>query len=177
MRTRQLAMLMLMGLLPAWSIAASARPATTDGCVLLADIVYTQVYAARTGGGGTVSLRWRNAGTMRCAHTAYTASAAFTRALRDAHLFVTWSSREQQRNYVCRSDDLARCRPVRDALTLPFGHYDSGFVAASWRAVTASLAGAMRGGIGGDLSEFDAERLRRELRQRLGQPGSVAVQR
>lgn len=158
---------------------ADARPLSigVDGCEALASIVYDEVTGARIGscagprGGPLYS--GENA-TVVCNHTMYSATAAFSSALRRLNILVTWGFHSGYNGDYCLGQSLSECYPTRDPAMPPLSREDLSFVRRSWEAVHDSIVARMSLHPGSDVSRFQVYELVRSIRRSIaGQPSRV----
>ena len=154
------------------SCAAGAPQSSigVDGCDMLASIVYTEVAEATlgscTGPYGELPYPGRNETTL-CSQTTYRATAAFSSALRQANIFVTWGFHSGYTGGYCLSQSLSLCYPTGDPAMPPLSEDDWSFVVRSWEAVHDSIAARMSLRPRSDVSRFQGDELVRSIRRSI----------
>jgi hypothetical protein len=153
-----------------FSLRAQQPPGGVDGCTILASVVYSEVSRARlgyfAGAFGEMFYPGRDE-TSLCSHTARSATRAFTSALRDANIFLTWGAHTGYiRNY-CSSHVLAQCYPMGDPAMPPLSPPERMFMMRSWRAVYDSVTAVMSLYPGSDVSRFRGRELGRSIRRSI----------
>lgn len=148
----------------------AAGPRTTDGCALLAEVVYERVrtgsFGAAAAGRQVDAAAYR--GVSRCERTAEAVSAGFTRALAESQVFVTWPTPSEIPGDRCLSADLSQCYPRSNPYLSPYGSATTQWVASRWRAVQATVGRSMPAGVASDESRFSSAALDTQLGRRLG---------
>ena len=157
------------------SAAGAAQPSIgVDGCETLASIVYREVTEASLGHcPGTYGQCFYAGGdeTVLCNRTTYSATAAFSAALRQANIFVTWGFHSGYRGDYCLSQSLWLCQPTSDPAMPPLSEEDLSFVLRSWEAVYDSIAARMSLHPGSDVSRFQGDELVKSIRRSIaGKP-------
>ncbi len=156
-------------LVPAISFA---QPATgnADGCAILAELVYTQVVSSGLSGPGgfaavpeTLS---RDEMTV-CSETTRVTSEAFTAALVQMNIYVTWSGYPGNSGDYCYSYYLSQCYPERDPLDAFATMAESVFLRDTWRAVQNTVGQKMTNRFASDTAQFNAGEIRRSLHDSL----------
>lgn len=149
-----------------------AQPATgdTDGCTILAELVYTQVVSSGLSGPGgfaavpeTLS---RDEMTV-CHETTRVTSEAFTAALVQMNIYVTWSGYPGNSGDYCYSHYLSQCYPERDPLDAFATMAESVFLRDTWRAVQNTVGQKMTNRLASDTARFNAGEIRRSLQDSL----------
>ena len=155
-----------------WPAAARAQSALVgiDGCAILASVVYTEVTEARlgvsSGPGGNPLYAGRNEITL-CNQTTRSVTRAFTAALRQANLYVTWGFHTGYSGDYCLSHFLSECYPAGDPAMPPFRREDRSFVMRSWWAVQGAVQINMTPGPGSDAARFNGLELGRDIRRSM----------
>ena len=159
------------------SVRAQQPAGGADGCTILWSVVYSEVSRARlgyfAGAFGEMFYPGRDE-TSLCSHTARSATRAFTSALRDANIFVTWGGRTGYSKDYCSSHILAQCYPTGDPAMPPLSPPERAFMMRSWRAVYDSVAAEMSLNPGSDVSRFRGRELGRSIRHSIAS-GDVAT--
>ena len=153
----------------AWS-----SPIGVDGCEALASIVYDEVTGARLGfcaGPRGEPFYSGESATTHCNQTTYSATAAFSSALRHANIVVSWGFHSGYNGDYCLSQSLSQCDPTGDPAMPPLSREDFSFVMRSWEAVHDAIMARMSLHPGSDVSRFRAYELALSIRRSLaGQP-------
>lgn len=166
-------------LLPAslgWPTAARAQSAIIgiDGCAILASVVYTEVMEARLGyppgPGGNPLYAGRDEITL-CNQTTRNVTRAFTAALRQSNLYVTWGFHTGYSGDYCLSHRLSECYPTGDPAMPPFGNEDRSFVMRSWLAIQRAVHDNMALNPGSDVTRFNGGDLGRSIRRSMSGSG------
>ena len=138
-----------------------------DGCAILAVLVYSEVTREGFGGPGQPGV-WPGPGEVTiCNEATRRVTMAFTSALRQMNIFVSWGEHPGDTGDYCLSHDLAQCYPNRSPFMPPFSDTQAAFVAGSWEAVKRAVAADMRSGTVGDVVRFERASLERRLRLAL----------
>lgn len=161
-------MTVLMTMLAMGAAANAAADTGSKACSILSDIVYRQVLGVDRTGGRTTTLPTRVPGPTVCHQTASAVSAGFSRAMAERNLYITWSTPEDQRRFICLSVDLSQCFPNQDPFVPPMSLYDAAFVVQQWNAVQKSVSAMMPAGTASDVSRFDPALAGTRLQQQLG---------
>lgn len=133
----------------------------TDGCAVLAKIVYTEITSlALYGSRGQIAMleESRDAGIVVCNDTARTISKAFASAMTNLGTPVRWGYPSIDPGDVCWSGFLDQCYPDRNRL---------GNIANTWSVISGTVNRAMPNGIATDQSIFRPVTLRLALRSEL----------
>ena len=156
-------------LAPATSFAQSAT-GNADGCTILAELVYTQVVSSGLSGPGgfaavpeTLS---RDEMTV-CHETTRVTSEAFTAALVQMNIYVTWSGYPGSSGDYCYSHYLSQCYPERDPLDAFATMAESVFLRDTWRAVQNTVGQKITNRFASDTARFNAGEIRRSLHDSL----------
>ncbi len=177
MRTRTIAFvcfLLASGL--GWPTAARAQSAIIgmDGCAILASVVYSEVTRARlgysSGPAANPLYTGRNEITL-CNQTTRSVTRAFTAALRQSNLYVTWGFHAGYSGDYCLSHFLSQCYPSGDPAMPPLREEDRSFVMRSWRAIRGAVYDNMALNPGSDVTRFNGGELGRSIRRSM--PGSA----
>jgi hypothetical protein len=158
------------------SVRAQQPPGSVDGCTILASVVYSEVSRARLGYFAGVfgeSFYPGRDETSLCNHTARSATTAFTSALRDGNIFLTWGTRTGDSRDYCSSHFFARCYPTPDPAMPPLSAPERLFMMRSWRAVYDSVAAEMSLHPGSDVARFRGRELGHSIRRSIAS-GNVA---
>ena len=160
-----------------WPVAARAQSALIgiDGCAILASVIYTEVTEARlgvaSGPGGNPLYAGRNEITL-CNQTARSVTRAFTAALRQSNLYVTWGFHTGYSGDYCLSHYLSECYPAGNPAMPPFGKEDRSFVMRSWRAVQSAVQDSMALNPGSGVARFNGGELARNIRRSMSGSGT-----
>lgn len=159
-----------------WPAPARAQSALIgiDGCAILASVIYTEVTAARlgrsTGPGGNPLYAGRGEITL-CNQATRSVTRAFTAALRQSSVYVTWGFHSGYRGDYCLSHFLSQCYPTGDPAMLPLGREDRSFVMRSWQVVQGAVYDSMALHPGSDVARFNGGELGRSIRRSLAGGG------
>ena len=163
MAKRKFAALLVVSVAAA-AITGTARAqdafAGTDGCAVLAKVIFTEVTAnAWYGSDGFLPVSGRPTETRVtvCADTARTVTAAFSSAMATIGSQVYWGYSDNEVGDRCLSGFLHQCYPER---------YPPGG-AAAWRALSRTVEQAMPRGVASDQSVFTAAAMGRAIRTSL----------
>jgi hypothetical protein len=152
-----------------WPAAARAQSALIgiDGCAILASVIYTEVTEARlgvaSGPGGNPLYAGRNEITL-CNQTTRSVTRAFSAALRQSNLYVTWGFHTGYSGDYCLSHFLSECYPAGNPAMPPFGKEDRSFVMRSWQGVQHAVQDNMALNPGSDVVRFNGAELGRSIR-------------
>ena len=139
-----------------------------DGCAILASLVYTEVTEARLGFSsryGTDPLyAGRNEITL-CNQATRSVTSAYSAALRQSNIFVTWGFHSGYSGDYCLSHFLSRCYPRANPSMPPLSKSERSFVMHSWQAVHDSVQTHMAQYPGSDVVRFQARELGRSIRR------------
>lgn len=141
-----------------------------DGCAILAILVYTEVtHAGLQGGAGELGT-WPRPGEITiCNQTARRITTAYSSALRQMNIYVSWGNPPMDSGDYCLSHDLDQCYPDRNPYMPPLSATDRAFVAESWAAVTRAVSANMQAGAFSDVVRFERKTLQRQLRFTLAE--------
>ena len=168
-RTISFTGLLLVASMP-WSGPASAQQAVigVDGCAILASVVYTEVTEARLGYSsglpGDLLYSGRNEITL-CNQSARSVTGAFSSALRQSNIHVTWGFHTGYSGDYCLSHFLSQCYPRGNPSMPTLSKAERSFVMRSWQAVYASVQSRMAPYPGSDVTRFQAGDLGRSIRR------------
>ncbi len=146
------------------STSAAAEARSADGCAVLADIVYGEIFVSALFGGHRLPPEPDQGDAASCDQTAASVSAGFTRAMAAMNVHVTWGTAEP--SVVCVTGDLAQCYPLPKS-TMPNGALDSASVARMWQIVSGIVSRNMPLGTLADRSSFREYELRLVLSDAL----------
>lgn len=151
-----------------------AQPVTgdTDGCTILAELVYAQIVSSGLSGPGGFAAALETLSrdeTMVCHETTRVTSEAFTAALVQMNIYVTWSGYPGNSGDYCFSHYLSQCYPERDPLDVFATMAESVFLRDAWRAVQSSVGQRMTNHFASDTARFSAREIRRSLQDSLAQ--------
>ena len=155
-----------------WPGTARAEGPLTgvDGCAILASLVYTEVTEARLGFSsryGTDPLyAGRNEITL-CNQATRSVTSAYSAALRQSNIFVTWGFHTGYGGDYCLSHFLSQCYPSGNPAMPPLGEDERSFLARSWQAVRDSVHFRMAHYPGGDVVRFRDHDLRQSIRRSI----------
>jgi hypothetical protein len=127
------------------------------GCAILASVVRMEVikdYSARDD-------------RALCNQTARSATGAYTSALRQASIYVTWGLHAGYSGDYCLSHLLSQCYPRGDPAMPPLNKHDRTFIMRTWAAVYDSIASQMSLYPGSDVSRFRASELGLRIRRAI----------
>ena len=152
--------------------ASFAQPATgnADGCTILAELVYTQVVSSglsRPGGFAAVPETLSRDEMTVCHETTRVTSEAFTAALVQMNIYVTWSGYPGNSGDYCYSHYLSQCYPERDPLDAFATIAESVFLRDTWRAVQNTVGQKMTNRLASDTARFNAGEIRSSLHDSL----------
>ena len=159
-----------------WPAVARAQGALIgiDGSALLASVIYTEVTEARLGGtsgpGGNPLYASRNEISL-CNQAARSVTRAFSAALRQSNLYVTWGFHSGYSGDFCLSHFLSECYPAGNPAMPPFGKEDRAFVMRSWQAVQSAVQDNMALHPGSDVARFNGAELGHSIRRFLSVGG------
>ena len=154
------------------SVSARAQPPFdgVDGCTILSAVVYTEVRMATQGhigsAYGNVVSPDRDE-TSLCTQTACSTTSAFTSALREANVYVTWGIQAGYSGACCVGHALSQCYPTGDPAMPPLSTAHRSLVLRAWQAVYDSVSGHMSSYPGSDVSRFQSGELGRSIRRSL----------
>jgi hypothetical protein len=146
------------------SRAATAAP---DGCVVLEETILRLVRRGADDGALDPLLRLHAGRTLVCRYSAEAITAAFSQAMAQQNIYVSWQTPEEQRGDLCLSGNVAQCYP-RGNPAVPLSHDDAAYLAESWYAVLRAVGDAMPQGFRGDVVRFSPAGLAAGLAQELG---------
>lgn len=153
--------------LPGAESQAQVNPIAIDGCAKLARVIYSEVstaalYGPSRSGPWTINL---GQGDLEvCEHTAKTVTRAFTSAMRNAGLAVSWGPDSNRNGDYCWSGFISQCYPDRDRLGYASTGSGADFVARSWAVVSQAVMREMYNPFSSDEVRFRDE----DLKLRLG---------
>jgi hypothetical protein len=156
-------------LAPVTSIAQPAVGAA-DGCTILAELVYAQVVGSGLSGPGRFAVAPEPLGRDEmtvCHETTRVTSKAFTAALVQMNIYVTWNDDPGDSGDYCASHYLSQCYPDRDPLDTFATMAESVFLHDTWRAVQHTVGRRMPSRFASDTARFSASEIRRSLRDSL----------
>ena len=141
-----------------------------DGCAILASLVYTEVTAARLGlssGYGTdPRYAGRNEITL-CNLATRSVTSAYSAALRQSNIFVTWGFHTGYSGDYCLSHFLSQCYPKGNPAMPSLSEDERAFLARSWEAVRDSVHFRMVQYPGSDVARFRDHDLRQSIRRSI----------
>lgn len=149
--------------LPHTQAHAQLKPIAVDGCAKLARVIYAEVSAAALYGpqkSGPWTINLGQGDLSVCEHTARTVSRAFTSAMLNAGIDVSWGSGDNRNGDYCWSGFLSQCYPGRDRLSPTtygaslYGVNDAEFVGRSWSVVSQSVMREMYNPFSSDEIRF-----------------------
>ena len=155
-----------------WPGEARARDPVigVDGCAILASLVYTEVMAARLGsssghasdpfyaGGNEITL---------CDMATRSVTNAYSAALRQSNIFVSWGFHTGYSGDYCLSHFLSQCYPTGNPAMPPLSEDERAFLVHSWQAVRDSVSSRMTHYPGSDVARFRDQDLRRSIRRSI----------
>ncbi len=152
--------------------ASIAQPATgdADGCTILAELVYTQVVGSGLSGPGRFAAVPETLGRDEmtvCHETTRVTSKAFTAALVQMNIYLTWNEDPGDSGDYCASYYLSQCSPDRDPFDTFATMAESVFVHDTWRAVQHTVGQRMPTRFASDTARFSAGGIRRSLQDSL----------
>ena len=158
-------------LAPATSIA---QPATgnVDGCTILAELVYAQVVGSGLSGPGRYAAVPEALGRDEmtvCHETTRVTSKAFTAALAQMNIYISWNDGPGDSGDYCASHYLSQCYPDRDPLDTFATMAESVFLHDTWRAVQHTVGRRMPSRFASDTARFSAGEIRRALRDSMAE--------
>lgn len=140
------------------------------GCAILASVVRMEVIKARFGRSteayGKLNYSARDDRAL-CNQTARSATGAYTSALRQASIYVTWGLHAGYSGDYCLSHLLSQCYPRGDPAMPPLNKHDRTFIMRTWAAVYDSIASQMSLYPGSDVSRFRASELGLRIRRAI----------
>jgi hypothetical protein len=141
-----------------------------DGCAILASLVYAEVTEARPGfspGHGIDPLyAGRNEITL-CTRATRSVTSAYSAALRQSNIFVTWGFHAGYDGDYCLSHVLSQCYPTGNPAMPPLGEDERSFLVRSWHAVRDSVHFRMAQYPGSDVARFRDHDLRQSIRRSI----------
>ena len=152
---------------------AQQRMADVNGCAVLADVVYSEIFVSVLFGNQRLPLEPGLGGALSCADTAASVSSGFARAMAATNVLVTWSVPDPQNGAVCAGGDIALCYPLSKPVTSR-GALDAGSVAGKWQVVSAIVSRTMPAGTFSDTSSFREYELRTQLSGALSRRAPVS---
>ncbi len=159
-----------------WPSVARAQSALigVDGCAILASVIYTEVTELRrgysSGPGGNPLYAGRNEVTL-CNQATRSVTRAFTAALRQSNLYVTWGFHTGYSGDYCLSHFLSECYPAGNPAMPPLGKEDRSFVMRSWQAVRHAVQNDMAPNPGSDVARFNGAELGHSIRRSMRSSG------
>lgn len=142
------------------SVHAQQPLIVADGCALLGELVTNQLTLKRWYGDGGSGLLLSNPGQIDitiCNQTARTVTVAFTAALAEMNIGITWDPYRRIPDVPCHSGDISQCHPERYPFPGGAGG-DHVFILESWRAVQQAVASNMPFGVASDTARFSASK-------------------
>ena len=141
-----------------------------DGCAILASLVYTEVTEARlgfsSGYGSDPFYAGRNEITF-CNQATRSVTSAYSAALLQSNIFVTWGFHSGYSGDYCLSHFLSQCYPTGDPAMPQLGEDERSFLARSWQAVRDSVQFRMAQYPGSDVARFRYHDLRQSIRRSI----------
>ncbi len=152
--------------------ASPVQPAPfgTNGCAILAELVYAQVVGSGLSGPGrfaAVPVALGRDEMTVCHETPRVTSKAFTAALVQMNIYVTWNDYPGDSGDYCASHYLSQCSPDRDPLDTFATMAESVFVHDTWRAVQHTVGQRMPSRFASDTARFSVGGIRRSLQDSL----------
>lgn len=139
-----------------------------DGCAILAVLVYTEVTREGLGAGPGQAGAWPGPTEVTiCNETTRRVTMAFSSALQQMNIFVSWGRHPGDSGDYCLSHDLSQCYPDRNPYMPPFSDTQAAFVTSSWDAVKRAVAADLQTGNVVDVVRFERTSLERRLRLEL----------
>lgn len=144
-----------------------------DGCAVLGQLVTSQIDALSPGmpSGLPADRLWDTIAAPDapgyCASTAATVSRAFSGAMLNAGIAVSWVAGPFVPIDYCLDHYLPRCYPIVASPGNSVTARELSFVHDTWKAVSRSVTGAMPYGVGSDMAVFDRQALRSSLASSL----------
>ncbi len=154
-------------MLPGAEPQAQNKLIAIDGCAKLARVIYSEVSTAALYGpsrSGPWTINLGKSDLEVCEHTAKTVTRAFTSAIRNAGLPVSWGISGNRNGDYCLSGFISQCYPDRDRLRYSSIGYGTDFVARSWSVVSQAVMREMYNPFSSDEVRFRDE----DLKLRLG---------
>jgi len=142
----------------------------SDGCSALAAIVYSAVLDSGDRGsrGPDSPTLFAGLGTVAVCDTATrSVTRAFTAALRQQNIYVSWGYRSGVSGDYCLSHFLSQCYPDGDPRLPPLGAGDAWYVASRWYAISDAMQQVMRVVSGNDSARFDRLQLSQSMRRAI----------
>jgi hypothetical protein len=151
---------------------AMAQPGTgdEDGCTILAELVYAQVVGSGLSGPGRYAAVPETLGRDEmtlCHETTRVTSKAFTAALAQMNIYISWNDGLGDSGDYCASHYLSQCYPDRDPLDTFATVAEGVFLHDTWRAVQHTVGRRMPSRFASDTARFSAREIRRSLRDSL----------
>lgn len=145
---------------------AQQRFTEVDGCAVLADVVYGELFASALFASSRLPPEPGQGDALTCDHTAAAVSSGFARAMAAMNVYVTWTTPDWQSEAICASGDLALCFPLSKPMTW-HGAPDPLSVTEMWQIVSGIVTRAMPTGTSSDTSGFREYELRIHLSDAL----------
>ena len=145
---------------------AQQRFVEVDGCAVLADAVYGEIFVSALFAGQRLPPEPGQGDALSCDHTAASVSAGFARAMAAMNVYVTWTMPAPQSDSICASSDLALCYPLAKSM-MARGALEASAVVARWQIVSGVVARSMPLGTMSDRSSFREYELRTRLSDAL----------
>ena len=150
----------------ACNVSAQTGANDADGCAVLADVVYGEIFVSALFGGTRLPPEPGQGDAISCDHTAASVSAGFSRAMAAMNVYVSWSGPDAHDRAGCATRDLALCTPLPRHMT-SHGSLDPASVAEMWRVVTSIVRRNMPLGTASDRLSFREYELRLRLSDAL----------
>jgi hypothetical protein len=147
-----------------------ARPieVTVDGCAMLARAIYSEVSSSAIYGPGNAGpwlIDQKRGDVVLCEHVAKTVSRAFTSAMLNAGIDVSWRrDRDDSRGHYCLSAFLSQCNPERYRASGGASSANDSVVQKTWAIVARAVMREMYNPISSDEVSFRSN----DLKLRLG---------
>ncbi len=145
---------------------AQQRGADVDGCAVLADAVYGEIFVSALFGSYRLPPEPGQGDALSCEYTAAAVSAGFSRAMAAMNVYVTWAGTDAPSSTICTTGDLALCTPVTKPM-FSGGALDSASVHEMWLLVSNIVSRNMPMGTMSDRSSFREYELRIRLSDAL----------
>ena len=136
------------------------------------EVVAARLHHRRTG----IFVQVGPQGPAICDRTTRTVTSAFSESMRTMDIHVVWDPPGPGSGRHCQGTFLSRCVPYHSPSLPPLDADENAFLALAWRSVYRAVGATLRGFSGSDVSRFDSEGLRFELRSSLVPVGPGQVQ-
>ena len=145
---------------------AQRRVSAADGCAVLADIVYSEIFTSTLYESSRLPPHPGPGDASSCDNTAASVSSGFSRAMAAMNVVVTWTVPDSQSESVCAGGDLLLCYPLPKPM-MSRGSLDPASVTEMWQIVSGIVFRTMPTGTSSDLSSFREYELRTNLSSAL----------